>query len=177
MFCTSCVVLYFIYVFFLLSDNSFIEANDGCRLWPTLNTTYLVVSFEYLVVPCHIQRLLWTIYTRPPKTWFEESLPAFSFIAQHRHYYYSMENWFYFRIDITHSAIGQYVSLIPRMHELCFLFSFVGVWQGFFSLNVEGGNYMNLKDFCLTLGDLVTPYGLTHHDYHLFGYGWSPFRY
>ena len=161
---------------FLPSDNSFIEANDTCRLWPTLNT-YLVVSCEYLVVSCHIQSLRLTTYPRPRKTQFEESLPASNFIAQHLYDYHSLENWFCFRIDIIDSAIGQYARLIPRMHDLCFLFSFVGVWQVIFSLNVEEWNYMNLKDFCLTLGDLVTHYGLTHHDYHLFMYGWWQFRY
>ena len=36
---------------------------------------------------------------------------------------------------------------------------------------------MNLKDFCLTLCNLIAPYGLIHLAYHLFRYDWSHFRY
>ena len=89
------VWFYILSMFFLLSDNSFIETNDICRLLQTLNTTYLVVSCQYLLVSCHIQSLRLTIYPRPPRAWFEESLPAFSFIAQHCYYYHSMKNKLY----------------------------------------------------------------------------------
>ena len=43
-----------------------------------------------------------------------------------------------------------------------FSFFFCGCVAGYFLIEYEEWNYMNLKDFCLTLGDLVTTYELTH---------------
>ena len=61
-----------------------------------------------------------------------------------------MENWFYFHIGITDSAIGQYVSLIPRMHDLCFLFFSCGCVAGFFLIECRRMEWYEPKRLLLT---------------------------
>ena len=53
-----------------------------------------------------------------------------------------MKTRFYFSTDITDSAIGQYVSLIPRMHDLC-------VCGSFFLIECRGMELYELKRFLL----------------------------